>query len=73
MAVDENHVPSPCVRLCTLDEAGVCLGCFRSIGEIKAWGGQNADGRRAVIAQAERRRAQAAPSFWNRAAVRPRG
>ncbi|SMH55446.1 DUF1289 domain-containing protein [Azospirillum agricola] len=73
MAVDENHVPSPCVRLCTLDGADVCLGCFRSIGEIKAWGGLDADGRRAVLAGAERRRAQAAPSPWRMAVVRPRG
>lgn len=62
MPVDEDYVPSPCVRLCTLDEAGVvCVGCFRTLDEIKAWGTLDADGRRAVIAAADGRRAERQP------------
>ncbi|WP_428623566.1 DUF1289 domain-containing protein [Sedimenticola sp.] len=28
---------SPCVRLCTLDEEDICVGCGRSLEEIKGW------------------------------------
>ncbi len=30
-------VPHPCVRNCCLDEADICMGCFRSLEEILAW------------------------------------
>lgn len=58
MPVVEDHVPSPCVRLCTLDpRTDICLGCLRTLDEIKAWGGLDADGRRAVLARLKERRA----------------
>ncbi|AWK85919.1 DUF1289 domain-containing protein [Azospirillum thermophilum] len=56
MAIDDDHVPSPCVRLCTLDDDDVCVGCYRTLDEIKAWGGLDSEGRRAVLAATERRR-----------------
>ena len=31
-------VESPCVRNCCLDENDICLGCFRTVEEITAWG-----------------------------------
>ena len=30
-------VPSPCRDLCQLDQAGICIGCGRSIAEITEW------------------------------------
>ncbi len=34
----DTTVPSPCIAVCTLDEAtGHCQGCFRSIDEIREW------------------------------------
>jgi predicted Fe-S protein YdhL (DUF1289 family) len=30
-------VPSPCVRNCCLDEANICMGCYRSLSEICGW------------------------------------
>ena len=31
-------VPSPCINLCQMDATnGLCLGCFRTIGEITDW------------------------------------
>lgn len=30
-------VQSPCVRNCCLNEADICLGCFRSLEEITRW------------------------------------
>ncbi|MCX7343440.1 MAG: DUF1289 domain-containing protein [Proteobacteria bacterium] len=28
---------SPCVRICTLNDDKVCIGCGRNIDEIKNW------------------------------------
>jgi len=33
-----NNISSPCVRNCCLNEDDICLGCFRSLGEIIKWG-----------------------------------
>jgi predicted Fe-S protein YdhL (DUF1289 family) len=31
-------VPSPCINICKMDaNNGLCLGCFRTIGEITDW------------------------------------
>ena len=29
--------PSPCVSICTLDDNKVCLGCRRTLEEIRRW------------------------------------
>ncbi|MGC6488386.1 MAG: DUF1289 domain-containing protein [Planctomycetota bacterium] len=42
-------VPSPCVSLCTLDEAKeVCRGCGRTVAEIAGWSGMSTAERCAV-------------------------
>ncbi len=28
---------TPCIRNCCLDFDDICMGCFRSLEEIKAW------------------------------------
>ncbi len=28
---------SPCIRLCTLDEEDICVGCGRTLDEIREW------------------------------------
>ena len=50
------RVESPCVRKCTLDSDDVCVGCYRSIDEICAWGGADNEQRRAILLQASARR-----------------
>lgn len=30
-------IKSPCIRNCCLNEQDICLGCFRSLEEIKSW------------------------------------
>ncbi len=32
-----SPVLSPCVGICTIDEHGLCRGCYRSLPEIAAW------------------------------------
>jgi predicted Fe-S protein YdhL (DUF1289 family) len=48
---------SPCVRNCCLDDDLVCLGCFRSLEEIKEWGLVDAHRRAIILQNAKRRRA----------------
>ena len=49
-------VASPCIRLCTLDDQDVCLGCFRSMSEICAWSSASNDERRQIVVASEQRR-----------------
>ena len=51
-----DRVESPCVRKCTLDENDICVGCFRSIDEICAWGGASNNKRREILQSCEHRR-----------------
>jgi predicted Fe-S protein YdhL (DUF1289 family) len=56
-------VQSPCVRGCCLDDGDTCLGCYRSLEEIKAWGTADNAERLIILENARRRRdARAAPS-----------
>ena len=48
--------PSPCVRSCCLDDDDMCLGCFRSLEEIKEWGTANNHRRLVILQIADRRR-----------------
>jgi uncharacterized protein len=47
---------SPCVRNCCLDDGLICLGCFRSLEEIKEWGVVDAHRRHIILQNADRRR-----------------
>ena len=55
-------VPSPCISVCRMSPVtGWCLGCFRTIDEIVAWGRMADDGKRAVWLRLEQRIAQPSP------------
>lgn len=55
----EPPVASPCMRNCCLDDQDICLGCFRSLAEIIAWGGASNAERRATVARAMQRSREA--------------
>ena len=61
-------IESPCVRLCTLDHDNVCVGCYRSIDEICAWGNASDDERRAILRAVELRRDSRQQRAWSRPA-----
>jgi len=45
-------VESPCVKLCVVHpQAGICMGCHRTIEEIAAWGSLTPEARRSVMAE----------------------
>lgn len=45
----------PCVRRCCLDSHDICLGCFRSLEEIKAWTNMSATQQERVMQIARER------------------
>ena len=62
-AVPADEVPSPCIKVCVMDEGhGVCIGCLRTLDEIASWSVLDADAKRAVLAAIGERRARLAPA-----------
>ena len=52
----DGPVPSPCMSVCTMDaERAFCVGCLRSIEEIRAWSRQDDAGRRQTWQRIEER------------------
>jgi len=42
---------SPCIRVCTLDDNNVCVGCRRTLAEIAAWARMSPDEQCRVLAE----------------------
>ena len=62
---DAEPVPSPCIAVCRMDEAGgLCEGCLRTLDEIAAWSRLGDAGKRVVWRRIGRRAAtrDAAPA-----------
>ena len=55
----DTTIPSPCISVCQVDNAtGCCIGCFRSIDEIREWPIMTAEEKTAALARiAERKSA----------------
>jgi predicted Fe-S protein YdhL (DUF1289 family) len=48
--------PSPCIRVCRIDErTGRCLGCRRTLSEIADWPMLNAAEKHALLEALDRR------------------
>jgi len=47
---------SPCTKICTLDAAGVCLGCLRTVAEIASWTSMTSAEQWQLLAVLEERR-----------------
>jgi predicted Fe-S protein YdhL (DUF1289 family) len=60
--MDERGPTSPCLNICSLDELGVCRGCFRTLAEIAEWTRMQPAEQWAAVGRAERRRHAAASS-----------
>jgi predicted Fe-S protein YdhL (DUF1289 family) len=51
--------PSPCISVCQMDPlTGFCIGCTRTIDEIRDWIISNPDERNAILAKITERRAK---------------
>ena len=51
---------SPCINVCKM-EAGLCVGCFRTLDEIACWADAGDDDKRLILAAVARRKALARP------------
>ena len=50
---------SPCISVCLLDDADVCVGCYRTADEITEWFSATPDEKRAILRRTAARRAAA--------------
>ncbi len=51
---------SPCITVCKMDEKSeLCLGCWRTIDEIVAWGSHSDDAKEKILALIKFRKIEA--------------
>ncbi len=61
--VIDHSVPSPCIAVCTIDDAnGQCLGCRRTIDEIRDWPILSREEKLSLLDVLAERRSQATAS-----------
>ena len=53
-----QSIESPCVNVCVMDAADLCLGCGRTIDEIAGWSSGSPAWRRDVMAALPERMAR---------------
>ena len=59
----DAEVPSPCVKVCAMDEArGLCRGCARTLDEIANWTLYTREEKLAVLEKVARRKTALAAS-----------
>jgi predicted Fe-S protein YdhL (DUF1289 family) len=57
-----DEIESPCVKVCVIHPAtGLCVGCYRTAGEIAAWSSLPPEARRATLAELPSRAERAKP------------
>lgn len=54
-------INSPCISICALDEEDVCVGCHRTVDEIRGWMAMDNDERQAVLKQSHERAKKSNP------------
>ena len=55
-------IDSPCIQVCQMDEdSALCIGCFRTLDEIAAWGRASDAAKIAILASVEQRRQELDP------------
>jgi len=52
----DRYIESPCVRNCCLDDRDICLGCFRSLQEIRDWSLATDEYRQSILLLADKRK-----------------
>lgn len=46
---NDDSVASPCVQVCCLDLDDICIGCYRTVEEIREWSLMSVEVKREVI------------------------
>ena len=61
-AAPPRPIATPCVQVCMVDgESGLCLGCYRTLGEIAGWARFSDAERAALTAALPARRSRIRP------------
>ncbi len=58
-----TYIPTPCIRVCRLNEESVCVGCLRSAEEIRRWPDADLDERIEILDQISERSKTIAPQY----------
>ena len=53
---EAEFLVSPCIRICCLDDNDMCLGCFRTLDEIKDWRAADNPARERILQRCAQRR-----------------
>ena len=62
MSVAPAPVMTPCIKLCIVDgESGLCMGCYRKLSEVAAWGRYSDAERETIMAVLPERRSLIRP------------
>jgi predicted Fe-S protein YdhL (DUF1289 family) len=51
-----NKIPSPCIHVCVRDLDDICMGCYRSMDEIRDWYKLSDEEKLHVIKNTEKRK-----------------
>lgn len=63
MSGPTRPIASPCVQVCVIDgESGLCLGCYRTLPEVAAWGRYTEDERTRLMSALPARRGRIDPA-----------
>ncbi len=63
VAESASQVESPCVKVCTLNDEQICMGCGRTVAEIAIWSQADDYLRRDIVVAARRRRLELEPGL----------
>lgn len=62
MSGPPKSIATPCVQVCVVDgQSGLCLGCYRTLGEVAGWARFSDDQRAALMAELPGRRSRIDP------------
>ena len=50
-----EEVVSPCMGVCVLDDDDMCIGCYRTCGEIASWAAANNAERQTILDRVDER------------------
>jgi len=55
-------IRTPCVQVCVVDgESGLCLGCYRELGEVAGWSRLSEEARARIMDELPARRGRISP------------
>ncbi len=54
--IQYDTVISPCVSICRLDKDNVCMGCYRTVEEVREWYNLSNEEKQKILDAIEKRK-----------------